>query len=131
VIEFVARRCTVAELEDVGAFVIALYDDRDDPDLWLEIQKSLDVDEEDKELGMDWYYVCTGDAATHYGGILSCTLKGDMLELQLSEAAARALNFDHLIVHLDFPEVERIALRDGLERVFRDGPTRPERVILE
>jgi Immunity protein 10 len=131
VIEFVARRCAVAELEDVSAFVIVLYDDRDDPDLWLEVQKSLDVDEEDKELGMNGYCVCTSDGATHYGGIQSCSLSRDVFELRFSEDAEQVLGFDHLTVHLDLPESEKIALRDGLERVFKDDPARPAKLILE
>ncbi len=130
-IEFVARRCAVAELEDENTFVIALYDDRDDPDLWLEIQKSLDVDDEDKALGMDGYCVCTSDGATHYGGIQSCSLNRDVLDLRVSEDAEQVLGFDHLIIHLDFPEVERSALRDGLERIFKDDPARPAKLILE
>ncbi len=128
-IEFVARRCIVAELEDVGAFVIALYDDRDDPSEWLEIQKSLDA--EDQEPDMDGYCICTSDGATHYGGILACVLDRHFLELRLSKNAAQALGFDHLKVRLDVSKSEKNALRDGLNHVFADNPARPERLVLE
>jgi hypothetical protein len=131
VIEFVARRCAVAELEDVSTFVIVLYDDRDDPDLWLEIQRSLEPDEDDEVLGMNGYCVCTSDGATHYGGIQSCSLNRDVLELRFSEDAEQVLGFDHLSVHLDFPESEKNALRDGLERVFKNDPARPAKLILD
>ena len=56
----------------------------------LEIQRSLQFDEQDEALGMDSYCLVT-DGGTHYGGVLSWDIGGSTLRIELDTAAASAL----------------------------------------
>jgi len=121
-IRFTARVVCARNLDDLNTFVIALSNDADGPTCTLELQKALEVDENDP----DTYCLVVNGGATPYGGVSSYCLKDGLLALWLDERAARALGTTGFEIKLDLNEGEQSELRRGLHRLFggdRRAPT--------
>ncbi|MBV9789138.1 MAG: hypothetical protein JOZ51_13230 [Chloroflexi bacterium] len=122
---FTARATAVEELTDLETFVVALYDDPESPEYWIEIQKPLEVDDQDRELGMDTYCLSLADGRTHYGGITAIQIQGDRLSIEIDAQAARVLDEDGFVIFFDIPLDQVDAVEDGLVTVFEDEPSPP------
>ncbi|WP_437335069.1 Imm10 family immunity protein [Sorangium sp. So ce394] len=114
---FKAKALAVAEDPDLNTYAIILAEQSDGSGMRLEIQKSLLSNEQDRQLGLDTYCLCTEEGSTHYGGIVSWTLAHDSLEVELDAKAADALGVEGGFV-VDFAPENRPALKDGLDRVL-------------
>ncbi len=122
---FEARACAVQELDDLNTFLIAFADQADAPLHTLELQRSLEVDEQDIALGMDTYCVVTETGAAYYGGIISCIVSEDEVALDFSAAATAVLGHEGYRIRLALPSAEYTALRLGLARLFADDRQAP------
>jgi len=108
----------VNEIDDINTFLIALADRADSPGHYLELQRSIEEDEQDAALGMDTYCIVTASGATHYGGIISCILSDDSLELEFSEAAEAKLGIKGYKISLALSTSDKALLRSGLQKLF-------------
>jgi hypothetical protein len=127
---FEAHVCSVGEVEDINTFLIVLADQADSPRHYLELQRSLEHDEQDAALGMDTYCVVTDTGATHYGGIVSCVLTDDSLVLAFSEEAENALGLKGYRIILALSASDRALLRSGLIKLFDQDKYVPQNLSL-
>lgn len=123
--------CSVGPLEDLNAFVVALYDRPDESAVGLEIQKSIELDEQDSAMGMDTYCLVSSHGPTFYGGVESCVLRNERLTLKLSAEAACVLEVGGYEFHLMLGPKERQLLALGLAELFHGMPQEPGELILE
>lgn len=127
---FDAHVCAVQEMEDLNTFLIALADQADAPSRYVELQRSIEQDEQDAALGMDTYCIVTALGATHYGGIVSCVLTDDRLALRFSEEAEIALGLQGYNIKLALSTPDKKSLRSGLARLFDQDKNTPQHVSL-
>ena len=112
---FEATVVAAGEFPEHQTFTVALAEDPDGGE-WLEIQKTLSFDEQDRRLGMDTYCLCT-EKGTAYGGVTSWALARDSLEIRLDAKTARMLGVDGGFL-VRFPPEYRQLLEESLGRVF-------------
>lgn len=124
-VSFTVQACAVRQDEDINTFMVVLADSASQPVQVLELQRSLEFDDQDVELGMDTYCIVTNFGETYYGGINSCILEGDSLSIGLSDEAKAVLGVDSFLLSLELASSERILLASGLERLFRDDRNVP------
>jgi Immunity protein 10 len=123
---FEAQCCAVTILEESNTLLIVFADTADHPSALLELQRSFEAfDQQDVELGMDTYCVITSSGATHYGGIISCTMSDTLLQLMLSEEASATLGVTGYAIRLAFSSSEKASLRSGLIRLFEHDKRAP------
>lgn len=117
--KFIARAVSAMEMTDVDTFAVVLAENMDGSGVRLEIQRALTFDEQDKKLGQDTYCLSTERGATHYGGIASWHISGNVLEVVLDKKAAKALGIaDGFVVELPPDEKTLFILKEGLQRVL-------------
>ncbi len=58
---------------------------------WLELQRTLEPDEQDRDLGLDTYCLVNEVGATVYGGVARWSLKERVLVLELDDRSASVL----------------------------------------
>jgi hypothetical protein len=78
----------------------------------LEVQRPLQVDEQDVALGLDAYCLVTEEQATHYGGVLDWQIEESTLHLDLNEEASRAIGASGF--RIAFPKSERATVQAAL-----------------
>jgi hypothetical protein len=123
---FEAQRCAVTILEESNTLLIVLADTADHPSALLELQRSFEAfDQQDVELGMDTYCVVASSGATHYGGIVSCTLTDTLLQVMLSEEASASLGVTGYVIRLMLSSSEKASLRSGLIMLFEHDKQAP------
>jgi hypothetical protein len=127
---FEAKGCSVESIEDLNAFVIVLADNPTSPTKWLELQKSLSLDEQDAELGMDTYCIVTSSGATFYGGITSCLLSDKMLKIELTQEASDMLGTAGFEISLSITNDAWQNLKDGLKTLFDNDVKAPPTLVL-
>jgi Immunity protein 10 len=66
----------------------------------LMIQRAYEFDEQDVRYGMDTYCLVDERATTHYGGVSSWSLDGDVLQLRLDAGAAAVFDADGFLLSL-------------------------------
>jgi hypothetical protein len=66
----------------------------------LEIQRALEFDAQDVELGMDTYCLVLDASVVHYGGVVAWQLAGGRMVLSLDRAAEAEMGSAHLVVAL-------------------------------
>lgn len=118
---FKARAVSAGEDASLNTFLIVLAEHVDGDGARLEIHQALSFDEQDKALGQDTYCLMDESGATHYGGVSCWSLREGVLEMELTELAAKTLEADPKIVIdlvADEPSIER--LDHGLRRLL--GP---------
>jgi hypothetical protein len=84
---FVVRHAVVEELTDLNSFVVGLYEDKTPTGRYIELQRALSFDEQDRDAGMDTYCLATSTGASHYGGVRSCVLRDKVLEFGLDRSS--------------------------------------------
>ena len=128
---FIVQAISVNELTDVETFLVGMYDNAEMPGEYFEIQKSLTFDEQDYELGMNTYCIVLSNGATHYGGIESCVLQGNLLNIGLLVTAAQTLGIHTEIeCHLQVTQDAIDTLRSGLQRIFENDIGQPQTLAL-
>jgi hypothetical protein len=122
-LDFVATTVAFQLLDDMDVDYFVLAEHRDGSGHTLEISLVLAEDEQDVRLGLTGYCLVRDCDPVHYRGIVSWTIVGEILEMQLAPAAAAAL---------DTPSI-RIALPTGSDRATAaavgyliDGAPRPD-----
>jgi hypothetical protein len=128
---FEAFVCAVQEMEDADTFLITLADRADFPTHYIELQRSIgDYDEQDIDLGMDTYCIVTDSGATSYGGVVSCTMTDDSLDLEFSKEAEAKLGVKGYKIILALSTADKALLRSGLRRLFNDEKHTPQYLSL-
>lgn len=124
---FVARTIVVEELADTNTFLVGLADNETGDREHLVLQRALSFSDQDRRMGMATYCAVTS-SGTAYGGIVSCVLDRDALEIELSLDVARKLGVRGFDIVLDTDEASIQRLREGLRRIFPedDRPARFE-----
>jgi Immunity protein 10 len=118
---FDAAVAAVEQMDDVNAFVVILAEKEDGTGNRLEIQRALELDVTDEELGMGTYCLCVSSGATHYGGVTSWSVDSEYLVLALDPDAAEALGVPvEFSVALHLSAEALLRLRTGLQRTL-DG----------
>jgi hypothetical protein len=118
-ITFEAHAVNASEIPELDVFVVVLAEEPDGSGRRLELQRALEIDEQDRELGQDTYCVCTEDGACCYGGVASWSLVGDELRILLDARAATTLGVtDGFVIRLraDAEALHRVSL--GLRRLL-------------
>jgi hypothetical protein len=108
---------SVTPSEEAGVVVLGfVHEDGVSRELLI-FQLSGTLDQQDGLLGMDTYSISGEGGATYYGGVLSATFAGTVLQLQLTHEAAQALGCtDELALQLQ-DEAAVQMVRDGLRRL--------------
>lgn len=83
----------------------------------IEVQRSIEFDEQDVRLGLDTYCLVRGDAS-HYGGLLNYEVTDQRLCLLLSAEAAATLQLSELI-EIEIDERSAALLRTHLPELLR------------
>lgn len=87
----------------------------------LELQRGLSFDEQDRRLGQDTYCLSVNcGEATHYGGVVSWSLRERVLEIRLDDGAQEGLEVDEGF-RLDLRALDEAtlgAIEAGLHRIF-------------
>lgn len=81
---------TVAYLHDDDMNFEGLFFHDSESGDTLEIQRSIELDEQDAALGMDTYCILR-DGASHYGGIVGWATSVDSVSIELVESAQKVL----------------------------------------
>jgi len=92
--EFSARAVARLRDEDLGADVLVLAEHEDGSGRRLELQRSLEVTDEDRRLGMDTFCLVNETGSVHYGGVEEWSLIDSELRLKLTDEAAAAMHVD-------------------------------------
>ncbi len=98
--------------DNLKAQYLVLAEHADGSGRRLEVQRSLDVHEQDRARGQDTYCLVTEEQATHYGGVVDWRIEGSTLHLELTEAACRVLGASQFRVTV--PESERATVQTAL-----------------
>ena len=96
----------------LGAQWLVLAEHPDGTGRRLEVQRPLQVDEQDVALGLDTYCLVTEEQATHYGGVLDWQIEESMLHLDLTEDASRVIGASGFRITL--PRSERATVQTAL-----------------
>ncbi len=118
---FTASKVDVEQMDDLNAFVIAFAEREDGTGRRLELQRSLQHDDQDAALGMDTYCLCNSDGASCYGGIAEWSIDSGGLDLTLHQNAASTLGVPvKFRVGFLLPEGGLLRLGASLRRVIDD-----------
>ena len=119
--EFLVRAAARLRDDDLGADVLVLAEHEDGSGRRLELQRSLDVTEQDRLQGMDTYALSTETGAVHYGGIRAWSLESDQVQLDLDDEAAAALQADGgFRLTLADPGSQAAVIDSGLSEIVGD-----------
>ena len=99
--------------DNLGAEWLVLAEHPDGTGRRLEVQRPLQVDEQDLALGHDTYCLVTEEQATHYGGVLDWHIEESTLHLDLTGEASRAIGASRFRITL--PKSERATVQAALE----------------
>lgn len=90
---------------------------RDEAGATLEVQRSLEFEDQDRSLGMDTYCIVSSSGASHYGALTSWQITGATLLLDLTVSAADELGLPaRLSIPLDDQGVALV--REHLQRIL-------------
>lgn len=113
-----ARGLGVEEALELNALVLAFAEEASGEGWCIEVQRSIEFDEQDRELGMDTYCLVAG-GATHYGGVKAWTVRANALCLSLDESAALELGLETTL-EIEFPTEHAPVVNEMLRRIL-DG----------
>lgn len=82
----------------------------------LEIQRAVEFDDQDVELGMDTYCLVLDASATHYGGVVAWQLVGGRLVFSLDQVAAAEMGAAELVI--DLPAGADVDVSDMLQTLL-------------
>lgn len=102
--------------DNLGAEWLVLAEHPDGTGRRLEVQRPLQVDEQDLALGHDTYCLVTEEQATHYGGVLDWQIEESTLHLDLTEEASRAIGASRFRITL--PKSECATVQAALESLL-------------
>lgn len=121
--ELVVHIAEVAEVGDPPVLIAAVAEDVDGGGFRLEFQRASVFDEQDRRLGMDTYCICTGEGATHYGGVRAIDAQEDRVLISLDEVAAARLHIpESFWIRLAVDVADAHAFLNALQRAVA-GPS--------
>lgn len=119
-LEFKATVVSVDEQDE--AYIVGFADDEMEPTQYITLQRSIEDDEQDDELGLNTYFLEIGDpAVSGYGGISSAILKQGQLELGIQQPSDYAEEVEQIIVHFQLSKEGMEQLASQLELIFQDS----------
>ena len=116
-----------AEFQDLNSACLFVTDHEVFPTWQLEIQRSLEPDQQDIALGYDSYCITLAGGATDYGGLQSIELEPHRLQLELSPEFLEILGEVDPTVEfeLDLTEEDLGILLVGIETIVAGTPGAP------
>ncbi|QNP49488.1 Imm10 family immunity protein [Diaphorobacter aerolatus] len=101
-----------------GIHTLGLADDKNEPKDYIILQRSIEIEEKDRELGQDTYYIeICADGVAGYGGIKSVLLSANTLKIEIGENAI--WRGDLLLIEINIQVAKNFkGLRDGLSAIF-------------
>lgn len=105
-------------VEEDNVQMLGLAESPDGDGRSLVIQRALEFDEQDRELGMDTYCLVDETALTHYGGVASAVIDDGVLRLALDDMAAQEFGQAELVIALG-PAVAHRLVRYALATLLR------------
>lgn len=118
--EFNAKIVSVDEQDE--AYIVGFADDELEPTQYIILQRAIEDDVQDDELGLNTYFLEIGDpAVSGYGGINSATLKQGQLELGIRRPSDYAEEVEQIIVHFQLSKEGMEQLASQLELIFQDS----------
>ncbi len=129
---FDVREIGVEDPSEDDVLIVGLAEHRGGADgRHLIFELALWSDEQDRDLGMDTYCLITETGATHYGGVTSCVLEGNMLNIALDADAATSLGIQaECELRLLVASQDIALLAEGLRKVLTGGSTGPDLLVL-
>ncbi|QDH69915.1 Imm10 family immunity protein [Marilutibacter alkalisoli] len=112
---------SVAIEQPVGEFhLVGFADSEFNTNIYLMLQRALEFDDQDVELGMDTYHVeWCGQESSGYGGISQFVLKTNCAEITFSPNTAETLDgLVRLFISFQLSPSEHLALRAALTSIF-------------
>ncbi|HEX9062597.1 MAG TPA: Imm10 family immunity protein [Clostridia bacterium] len=112
-----------ASIED-DIIMVGFADDEYNTEKHLLLQKSLEFDEQDKELGQDKVHITYIDELySSYGGIIKLMLKNATAEIHLDKETAKKLRTEEQIeIKLPKSDYDRDKLIYHLKLMFKEYP---------
>lgn len=113
-------KCVVVRHPDGECHLVGFADHEFDTQRYLMLQRALEHDEQDIELGMDTFHVewCSQENSG-YGGIARFLLKPDGAEVTLDAETSEALGgMEQLSIFFQLGPAEHDALREALIQIF-------------
>lgn len=113
-----ARGFGVEEALELNALVLVFAEEASGEGWCIEVQRSIEFDEQDRDLGMDTYCLVVS-GVTHYGGVNAWNVRANVLCLSLDELAALELGLEST-VEIEFPSEHAPVVNKMLRRIV-DG----------
>ncbi|WP_256077331.1 Imm10 family immunity protein [Massilia sp. YIM B04103] len=112
---------TISIEEDEYSLTIGFLDDGEEPHKYVLLQKTLEPDEQDEELGMDVAHIEIEDQArSGYGGIASIAVDDGGLCIRLNEKGKKFLDVaGQLLIAFESP-AQKVELQAALQRMCED-----------
>ncbi|XSG77256.1 Imm10 family immunity protein [Herpetosiphon llansteffanensis] len=130
-IHFLAQAVGIDWIDD-DILAIVFADDPEEPDDYLELQRSFaEPDEQDIALGMDTYCISTAAGATTYGGITSFVIRGNQCTIDLAASAAAEIGIAQYQIELNLTADDRPMLYEHIRQLFQAAPSAPQTLLLE
>ncbi len=112
-------KCVAIE-DDEDSCLVGFADDEFDTRRHLQLQRARVSTPQDRDLGMDAYYVERDDQLySCYGGIDACELREGGIRFEFSDTASQRLELDgSLDITFEVDASTLSALKDGLKTIF-------------
>ncbi len=119
-----AKHCTAQIDDDINVILVAFADDEVEPQEYILLQRSIECEDGDKELGFDKVHIThNNESQSIYGGIQRFVLNKHSVEMVLDENTADAIGTDTKIeILLDQSIQENPAVKQILQQMFVDEP---------
>ncbi|MGW8391134.1 Imm10 family immunity protein [Pseudoduganella sp. HUAS MS19] len=116
----VFKASVVSVDEQDEAYIVGFADDEMEPTQYIILQRSIEDDEQEDELGLNTYFLEIGDpAVSGYGGINTATLKQDQIEIDIRQPSDYAGRVERIIVRFNLLQEGRERLARQLEQILR------------
>ena len=118
---FIAKCITCQN--DNGLVMVAFADDDVETTKYLLFQRTLEPDEQDRELGQDKVHVqLDSQEQSGYGGVSALRLNESIVTIEFDASMAQVLGTSAVEIQLE-ADVDRALLREHLSLVMGDEPT--------
>ena len=115
-LDFRARAVAFEHDTDSDVAYLVLAEHHDGSGCGLEIQRALEFDRQDKELGQDTYCLVADGGVTHYGGVRRWELDESTLSLELDAGAAQTLGWREASVAI--PDASRQRVQAAMRQLL-------------
>lgn len=116
---FAAQSVGILEPNDCDGTLVLVLEEGEAPGHRLEIQRALEFDQQDINLGMDTYCLVTESGATHYGGIQDWVVNVNQVDIELDLVACQQLGTSGFLIDIEPAKID--AVKHALRRLTLDA----------